>query len=388
MKVVFAHDHVFFRLGNSYYSNGGLSAEVLSRYTRIFDELVLLTRQQTINCTGEKLTEATIPRTRFVDIPNFKSIRTFSLKREASKRVMREIDKCDFVIARLPSSIGNIALKHAIKVRKPFLVELVGCPWDALWHYGSLLGKLLAPFAYSKTKKLVRNSKFVIYVSNEFLQRRYPTKGRSIGCSNVSIPEPDEKVLQNRLEKLHSRDKRDSLILGTAAAVEVKYKGQQYVIRALAKLTELGYNMEYHLAGSGSREFLSSVAKKFGVMDKVKFVGSVPREKILDYFDSIDIYIQPSKQEGLPRALIEAMSRGCPAIGSLTGGIPELLDSEFIFRNGSVSDIVRKIRSFDMGNMEQQAKINFEKAKEYHRDVLEKRRESFLTEFKRSIEEF
>lgn len=300
---------------------------------------------------------------------------------------MREIDKCDFVIARLPSSIGNIALKHAIKVRKPFLVELVGCAWDSLWNSSSLLGKLIAPFAYLRTKRLVRDSRFVIYVTKQFLQRRYPTKGESIGCSNVSIAELDEKVLQNRLEKLYSRDERDSLILGTAAAVDVKYKGQQYVIRALRKLVDLGYNVEYHLAGGGSKDYLTSVAEKCGMLNRVKFLGSVPHERIFEFFDSVDIYIQPSKTEGLPRSLVEAMSRGCPAIGSSAGGIPELLDEVSVFKKGDCKALVEKLVCFieNPTLTFQQAQINFSRSGEYVIQKLDSARESFFREFRAQL---
>lgn len=391
LKVVFAHDHFFVKDADNFYSSSGsFTTQVIERYDRIFDHVDLLTRQKELSEKQDSqiLSLIRVKNASFIEVPNFKSFTMYHRRiSEAKKIIEASVKANDCLIARLPSSIGAIAIHYAQKHQKPYLVELVGCPWDALWNYGSLLGKLIAPFTYLKTKRLVRNSKYVIYVSNVFLQRRYPTKGKSIGCSDVSIPEPDEKVLQKRLDKIRSRKEDDPLILGTAAGINVKYKGQQYVIKALSKLVKLGYNVEYHLAGAGTKEYLTSVAEKCGVIDRVKFLGSIPREGMFDYFDSLDIYVQPSKQEGLPRALVEAMSVGCPAIGSMTGGIPELLDDEFIFQNGSVRDIVGIIRKLEIREMEEQAKTNFEKAREYRSDVLEKRRESFLREFRRSIQQ-
>lgn len=382
MEAVFSHDHVFYVNSGKFYTSGSLKSEVIKRYTSIFDKVNMLTRQkQSEDVLAENAITLDSSNLEFTRVPDFKNIRNSILRIEGCKIIRQAVARSDFLIARLPSSIGEIAIRYARKYQKPYLIELVGCPWDALWNYGSLLGKLLAPFAYLRTKGLVRNSEFVMYVSNEFLQRRYPTKGKSIGCSDVSIPVPDINVLQNRLEKVRSRKEGDPLILGTAAAIDVKYKGQRYVIEALSRLVKLGFNGEYHLAGGGSKDYLTHFAQKCGVIDRVKFLGSVPHDEMFNYFDKLDIYIQPSKQEGLPRAVVEAMSRGCPVIGSRTGGIPELLNSEFVFANGSVDEIVDKVQIMLKNEIAVlESMRNFKKASEFHQVELEGRRTAFMNE--------
>ena len=61
--------------------------------------------------------------------------------------------------------------------------------------------------------------------------------------------------------------------------------------------------------------------------DRIVSRGRIPTgAPIFEFLDSLDLYLQFSRGgEGLPRALVEGMSRGCPAIGSTVGGIPELL---------------------------------------------------------------
>ncbi len=159
------------------------------------------------------------------------------------------------------------------------------------------------------------------------------------------------------------------------------YKGQEYVIKAVSKLNKEGYNFEYCLAGGGDNSYLRSVAEKYNVVDKIKFLGSLPHKDVFKYLDSIDIYIQPSKQEGLPRALVEAMSRGCPALGSRTGGIPELLNKQLVFNNGAVSQICELLIKLDKESLLAEAKRSFEKAKEYDKTVLDKKRSSFYQKF-------
>jgi glycosyltransferase involved in cell wall biosynthesis len=91
--------------------------------------------------------------------------------------------------------------------------------------------------------------------------------------------------------------------------------------------------------------------------------------------------VQPSQTEGLPRALIEAMSRGCPCIGSNAGGIPELLDNAHIFSSGNVKELATILASFDIEKMITQAKRNYEFSKGYAKEIIETRRNDFLKEF-------
>ncbi|MGI6452439.1 MAG: glycosyltransferase family 4 protein [Syntrophomonadaceae bacterium] len=210
-----------------------------------------------------------------------------------------------------------------------------------------------------------------------------PSTGKTIGCSDVALPTLDERVLDARLHKIKQMTKHKPIVLGTTAAVDVRYKGQEYVIQAIAELNRQGYNFEYHLAGGGDNSFLKFVAERNGVLDKVKFLGPIPHEKVFGYLDNIDIYIQPSNQEGMPRALIEAMSRACPCIGSSTGGIPELLDNAYIFSRGNVKELATILASFDIEKMIYQAKRNFEFSKRFDQKVLEARRNEFLLSFKK-----
>jgi glycosyltransferase involved in cell wall biosynthesis len=128
--------------------------------------------------------------------------------------------------------------------------------WNHSWK-----GKLVAPFMWYATKKAVKNAPYVLYVTNEFLQHRYPSTGRTIGCSDVALPTLDESVLDARLHKIKQMTKNKPIVLGTTAAVDVRYKGQEYVIQAIAELNKQGYNFEYRLVGGGDKARLQSIAE-------------------------------------------------------------------------------------------------------------------------------
>ena len=107
------------------------------------------------------------------------------------------------------------------------------------------------------------------------------------------------------------------------------------------------------------------------------------------FYDSLDIYIQPSKQEGLPRSLIEAMSRGVPCLASNIAGNPELLGKRFLFKKGSPEKIAERINGLAQTNLQQLERIsksNFIKSnREYNMRVLNERREAFYRDFLRDL---
>lgn len=369
--------------GNSYPQ--AFTEEVLERYNYLARDLTLFTRTILIEPLENNSKKVRKDKLKVVACPNLNSLQGIMYSRKRAKNILKkEISNVDFVMARVPSQIGNLAIEIATEMNKPYFVEVAGCGWDAFWNH-SLRGKIIAPFMYYTTKKAVKNSSYAIYVTNKFLQERYPCIGYSIGCSDVELPSLNDSILVRRIDKIMNKKDNKPIILGTTAAVNVRYKGQEYVIEAISKLAKKGYNFEYHLVGGGDNSYLKSIAKKYNVVENVKFIGSLPHEKVFDYLDNIDIYIQPSKTEGLPRALIEALSRGCPSIGSDVGGIPELLNKEFTFHGGSVDEICELLKKMDKNSMIEEANRSFEKAKEFDRDILNKKREEFYRNFAKGV---
>lgn len=383
MKVLFCHDGPLRKDEYNNYYGTAHNDDTFSRYYTIADQLSVIIRVKHI-CKSEaelRLSKITVSPFEVAECPNMSNLKGILFNKQKAKKIIyKEINKSDYIVIRLPSFIGNLAVDIAKELNKPYLVEVVACPWDALWNH-SIKGKLVAPFMYYATKKRVKDSDYTIYVTNKFLQKRYPTNAVNIGCSDVSLPSLDESILKRRINKIKQMIDKRPILIGTTAAVNVRYKGQEFVIKAISKLNKEGYNFEYHLAGGGDQRYLKSIAYKYGVLDKVKFLGVIPHNKVFDYLDDIDLYIQPSRQEGLPRALVEAMSRGCPSLGSITGGIPELLNKKFTFNNGKVIEICNLLKKLDRETMIEEAKRSFEKAKEYDKMELDKKRGEFYEKF-------
>ena len=88
----------------------------------------------------------------------------------------------------------------------------------------------------------------------------------------------------------------------------------------------------------------------------------------------------PSRAEGLPRALLEAMARGCPCIGSNVGGIPELLAEADLVPPGDPEALAEKILEV-AGNPERlksMGKRNLVKARQFSPELLKEVRRDFF----------
>lgn len=389
MKLVFVHSTKLIEddEGNLY-TGGSFNSQVWQRYLDLTEKITVIARKEPIK-TKKKEAEKKYNyfdknKIKFKEVSNLsasvKSIFNIKERMQVSSIIEQEVLNSDCIIARLPSIYGYIAIKYAKKHNKRYLIEVVGCAWDALWNH-SKKGKILAPLSYISMKRAVKNAPYAIYVSENFLQNRYPCNGKTLSCSDVLLDSMNNKILDERLYRIGELKTSTPTVLGTIAGVDVRYKGQRYVIEAISRLNKHGYNFEYHLVGGGNQSYLRGLAEKYKIEDKVKFLGALPHKEVFEFIRNIDIYIQPSNAESHGRVIVEAMSCACPVIGSSTGGIPELVSQEFVFKRKNVSDLENKIKKMTKEKMIYEAKRSFEKVQEFQCDLLNQKRTEFYSDF-------
>ena len=306
---------------------------------------------------------------------------SISKRNEIKRTLEEEIRKSDKIIIR---SLGNFytktALRIALKLKKDVLVEVTGFIFESLWYHGTK-GKLMALFNDLEYKRLMKNVDYACYVTNEALQKRYPARGKMLGCSDVELEALDSSVLDARLQRIAKS--KDKLIIGTAAFLDVNWKGQKNVVKALSILKKMGItNIEYQLIGGGTGQGIMNLAKELDVADQINIIGTLPHEQVFSWFDSIDVYVQPSFQEGLCRSIVEAMSRGCPVIASNVGGNYELVSENNLYNKHDVKALSNILKKFcDEVDLSKEAKTSFNIAKDYESNTLNTKRKRFYTEF-------
>lgn len=317
------------------------------------------------------------------------SIRDYYNNKKYNRKLLEEImPNMDLIIGYNPGHNMHYAFKIARQHNIPYMSFLVACPWDSMHNHQRLLVRIMAPIYYLRTKKIVKESDYVHYVTSSFLQKRYPTKGLSLGCSDVHLWEYSQNILNKRLKLLEQRTPSSSVSIVTTAHIDMRFKGQEYVIKAVAELNKTHKNKyHYYLIGDGSGEYLKELSARLKVEDNIHFLGRKTIEEIRDILAAADIYIQPSLQEGLPRAVVEAMSMALPCIGFNTGGIPELIQSQFVVPKKDVSGLVNCIRALDDIELcKNVAERNFNGAKKFEHSYLTTIIQDFFINIKEGIE--
>jgi glycosyltransferase involved in cell wall biosynthesis len=104
----------------------------------------------------------------------------------------------------------------------------------------------------------------------------------------------------------------------------VHQKGLDLGLRALAQLKDLEW--EWCIAGDGPQmEMLKSLAQELGISDRVKFLGWQSREELTQWYHHSNLFLFPSRHEGMPNAVLEAMSSGLPVVATKIAGSEELV---------------------------------------------------------------
>ena len=118
MKLLFCHDGPMAvdKDMNAYPQS--FTEEVFLRYYAIADEIAYLTRTKLIDPSKSKVPKANMDKLKIVSVPNMSSIKGIIVGRsESNKILLDEMQYCDYVIVRLPSQIGNLAIDMAIKMK-------------------------------------------------------------------------------------------------------------------------------------------------------------------------------------------------------------------------------------------------------------------------------
>jgi glycosyltransferase involved in cell wall biosynthesis len=380
MHALFAHDHVFTEHAGRFYSPGRLPYSSWNRYLQHFDTLSVLARVRKTDNPADiaGLQVADGPAVRVVGVPESHGVsRAFSLG-AASAVADEQVRAADAVIARVPSDIGLLAARAGYRRGRILTVEVVANAWLSLWHHGSWLAKCYAPLLHAKTRNLVSKADFALYVTQEYLQEVYPCHGSCDYASNVVIG-IEADALQQRLERI--RQNANAIQLGFVGSLQANHKGLDTLLQAVAALRTLDLPVRLQVVGEGSLWQWQKMCRRLRIEDSVEFLGSLPGSaQVLRWLDQIDIYLHPSRAEGLPRSLIEAMSRGCCCLGSTVGGIPELLPAGDRHAPGDWRTLATLIEQAAMSaeNRIAAARRNFTTAGSYDPQVLERRRNSFF----------
>ena len=172
----------------------------------------------------------------------------------------------------------------------------------------------------------------VIQVISEYLgtwPKRRGYLGEVVMIRNGANPKNFEQLPIEQLEEVKQGlgKKEGEIYLFIAARLEYQ-KGIDVIVRALALLPE---NIKFLIAGDGSeKEMLVGLAKELGVEDRVIFLGSLDRDDVPKYRNTVvsDIFVHPSRSEGLGNSVLSGMAGRLPVIATQVGGLADFIFDE------------------------------------------------------------
>jgi glycosyltransferase involved in cell wall biosynthesis len=207
---------------------------------------------------------------------------------------------------------GAIAWLIKMVYHVPYLISLRGGdvpgfrPYDFHFYH-----KLIAPFL----RIIWKNASAVIANSN--------------GLRHLAVtfdPRFEIPVIPNgvdlELHKTMEHDWSSPRLLSVGRIVH--QKGLDLAMHALGGLKDLDW--EWRIAGDGPQmQALQSLAEELGIDDRVFFLGWQSREQIIKSYKQSNLFLFPSRHEGMPNALLEAMASGLPVIATCIAGNEELV---------------------------------------------------------------
>ena len=281
--------------------------------------------------------EITVITARFADLPhqetstNLTVIRIPALRRKLDRsgpleqilfilsasfwtlRLVRQL-KPNVTLAFFGVPSGAVALFIKLVTKIPYVVSLRGgdVPGFRPYDFGTY-HKLIAPLLriiWKQASAIVANSNGLRELAVQFDAR-------------FEIP-----VIPNGVDlELYRTDARSAVMPRLFSVGRIVHqKGLDLAMHALAGLKELSW--EWRIAGDGPQlDALKLLAQKLGITDRVQFLGWQAREQLIEQYHWSNLFLFPSRHEGMPNAVLEAMASGLPVIASRIAGSEELVSN-------------------------------------------------------------
>jgi glycosyltransferase involved in cell wall biosynthesis len=397
MRLVITSEHRFsLAPDGSVWTKVSYGYPFWGRYLAVFDAVRIVARAKLDPDIDESYQAVTGPAVEFWPLPFYLGPEQFLLRRSKVRKSLRTaVEPRDALLCRVGSRLADELLPSFWQEDRAYGLEVVGDPYEAMGPHTIRhpLRPLFRTLAARSLRRQCAGAVAVAYVTRERLQQRYPCPAHSVGVSDVgpldfrsnpkvfatsysSVSCEDVQFVE-RARCFHDRERPRILFVGSLAQM---YKGADILIKAVKHLLPVTAPTVVLVGDGKHRAELEELCRKLNVSQYVTFLGELPSgQAILDQMDRATLFVMPSRTEGLPRAMIEAMTRALPCIGTRVGGIPELLADEDLVDPDDVAGLAAKIKEVgtDLERLSRMSDRNLRRAQEYRPEVLGKRRNEF-----------
>lgn len=388
-KLLLSCDDYVYLYKGQYYAARQDSIEFYQRYLRIFDSIRLVVR-----CVEEeKLNPGRVPlniepRIEYFPVPIFHGPKQYTkVYFKVGKALKNVISGCDAAILRIPSTVALRVGKIVKAAGIPYACEVVFDADDG--RRGTKgISRLAWKMIDKQMRRLCSKANGVSCVTEFYLQRHYyPRTQNSFVSHYSSLSLPSEFYTGIRQYPNHT----PIVIAHTANQIEYNgRKGHIEVIKAVQILTKRGINVKVRFAGKdyyGGIYQLQQLAQSLGITESIEFVGYLSREELDAFLNKADLYVMPTRAEGLPRVIIEAMAKGLPCITTPVSGNPELVGEHFLVPYEKIEMLANRIEELCTNEdlYVETSSQNYKRSCQYESSILQTRRDTFYTKLRDTI---
>lgn len=391
MKVIVISDsHIVKLPDNTYWSRLTMFGyEFWKRYLSVFDDVVVVSRvKNKHDLDREEYVRADGPHVEIKELPFIRGAKEYVKNVYQMKKAIRDVFESsddDCAIFRLPSIPAFMMLREYKKSKKPYGFEIIADPMDAYKE-----NKIAQKIFTRRLKKECKQANGVSYVTQFFLQKRYPSysiiNGTDKNHFDTYYSSIDLREDFFYKEKEYPLKMSSVKLIHIANAINSDIKGHTTLLNIVKILSDKNIDVSLTCVGDGDRrKYYEDMAAGLGISDKVKFTGLISsKEALRDLLIESDLFVFPTKAEGLPRAVIEAMAVGLPCISTGVNGIPELISDKYLFEPLEAEAMAGKIEKLinNSSELSEMSKANIMKAKEYINTKLNVRREEYYKTLK------
>ena len=385
--VRIALDSRFSRTPDGAVWSGTFQNSIWQRYRCSFDVIEVVGRVRDVDSVDESLKRVDGDGVVFKPLPFYHGPGTIpgTMAAVPTGSPSGSLTKSSSVILRVPSNLAHVLEPRLRAKRIPFAVEVVADPWDIFspGHDAHVLRPFFRRYYTAKLRRHCREADASLYVTERALQARYPAKKGSLtaGVSDVDLT---PAAFRANPRSGSSFENARPFRLVSVGAFDLLYKGQDVLIRAFSRLRHRVF--ELVMVGDGVRlPEIRRLAHEMGCSTQVRFLGQLPSgDSVRQVLDESHLFVLPSRQEGLPRAMLEAMARALPCIASAVGGIPEIIDYECLVPVGDSHVLARKISTLAShpAELARLSRRNLVRSQDFRDERLSIKRKAFLDGFR------
>lgn len=212
-------------------------------------------------------------------------------------------------------------------LRKPLIVTLRGK--EAICYGERSIRKKIIDCMLRKADRVVCLSKELAEIAFSIGVHPEKTEIISNGVDVGTFMYTDQHACRQHLKLPYDK----KIILSVGFLIE--RKGFHKIILQLPELLKVHPALQLYIIGSSGPEgdfhrTLSDMITELSLQEHVFLVGQRSNEELVLWYNAADVFCLPTRGEGSPNVVLEALSCGCPVIASSVGGIPDIMSEEFL----------------------------------------------------------